>query len=243
MKLKNLFVFGCSFTKDNYQDTWANLVAYDHSLTLHNCAERGAGADFLINRLLTTNIDPTNSLVMIMWPSADRFDLWVDSTTPHLQADVGSASWVDGRQAKFVDHYGNHNTEVGFNLNGSIPRGYKHHYYKFLYTPTQAIHNWYVNIITAQLYLKSKNLKTIMTSAFPINNPIHYHDDKFIVIPEIFNQIDQTMFDNCSQNEGFFNYCKNRNLPFLNSHYPTTQSHRHFVDNVLQSIITNIMKD
>ena len=237
MKFDNLFVFGCSFTKDNYQKTWADLVAQYYNLTLHNCAERGAGADFLVSRLLIEKIDPNNSLVMIMWPSADRFDLWADSTVPHLQADVDYASWVDGKKSKFVDYYGNYSREVGFNLNGSVPRGYKNQYYKYFYNSTQCIHNWYVNVITAQLYLAAKNIKFIMSSAFPLKNPIHYHHDSFVIVPEIYNKIDLNCFVEGSVDEGFFNYCKNKNLSFFNSHHPDTQSHRHFVDNVLNSEI------
>jgi len=239
--LDNLFAFGCSFTKDNYQDTWANLVAEDYNLILHNCAERGAGADFLVRRLLATDIDPVNSLVMIMWPSADRFDLWADSTVPHLLTDMEYASWVDGKHPKLVDYYGNYNDQQGFNLNGSVPRGYKHYYHKFFYTPTQVIHDWYINIITAQLYLKSKNIKFIMSSAFPIRNPIHYHKDTFITIPEIYNTIDLKSFANGSEDEGFYNYCKSRNLTFFNLHHPDAQSHRHYVDNMLKLKITNMM--
>jgi len=243
LKLDKLFAFGCSYTKDNYQDTWADLVAQDYNLTLHNFAERGAGSDFLVRRLLTANIDPASSLVMIMWPSADRFDLWADSTTPHLLNDVEYASWVDGKQPKLVDYYGNYSNKYGFNLNGSVPRGYKHYYHKFFYTPTQVIHDWYINIITTQLYLKSKKIKFIMSSGLPLQNPIRYHYDTFITIPEIYNTIDQESFVDNSEHEGFYNYCKSRNLTFFNLHHPDTQSYRHYVDNVLKSKIEHITKE
>jgi hypothetical protein len=40
---QNIFTFGCSFTKDNYQQTWADILAGSNNLNLINCAERGAG--------------------------------------------------------------------------------------------------------------------------------------------------------------------------------------------------------
>jgi hypothetical protein len=243
MKLDNLFVFGCSLTKDNYQDTWADLIAQDYGLTLHNCAERGAGSDFVVRRLLTADIDPSNSLVMIMWPSADRFDLWADWTVPHLLNDIEYASWADGSQPKFIDHYGNRSNQQGFILNGTIPRGYKHYYHKFFYTANQVAHDWYINVITAQLYLKSKNIKFVMSSAFPIRNPIHHHDNTFITVPEIYNKIDQESFVDHSEHEGFFNYCAERNLPFFSTDHPDTQSHRHYVDNVLKSRYEHVTKE
>lgn len=241
MKLNTLFAFGCSLTKDNYQDTWADLVAQDYDLTLHNCAERGAGADFLVRRLLTADIDPENSLVMIMWPSADRFDLWADATVPHLLNDIEYASWVDGVRPQFVDYYGNYSQHQGFILNGTVPRGYKHYYHKFFYSASQVVHDWYINVLTAQLYLKSKNIKFIMSTAFPISNPIHHHANDFVIIPEIYNTIDLESFVDHSEHEGFFNYCVARDLPFFTTDHPTAQSHRHYVDNVLKSKLETVI--
>jgi hypothetical protein len=80
-----------------------------------------------------------------------------------------------------------------------------------------------------------------MSSAFPIRNPIHYHKDTFITIPEIYNTIDLKSFANGSEDEGFYNYCKSRNLTFFNLHHPDAQSHRHYVDNMLKLKITNMM--
>lgn len=233
-KHKNLITFGCSFTKDNYQKIWPDYIAEDYNLKLYNFAERGAGADFLVRRLLVTPIDPESDLVIIMWPSADRFDLWSDSTTPHLVADYVYASWADGVAPSLVDYYGNYNQKNGFNLNGSIPRGYKKYYYKYFYSAHSVVHSWLTNIITAQLYLKSKNIKHVMMSAFPLTNPLHYHLDSFQIIPEILQQVDQSVFVNDSLTQGFYNFCKNHNLPFLDAQHPDCHSHRIYVDKVLK---------
>jgi len=56
--ISKLVTFGCSFTKDNYQGTWADLVSTDIGVPLLNHAERGAGSDFVIKRLLTADLDP-----------------------------------------------------------------------------------------------------------------------------------------------------------------------------------------
>jgi hypothetical protein len=150
-KITKLYTFGCSWTKDNYQETWANLCAQEYGLELSNFAERGAGASFVVNRILTTKIDPTDTVIAIMWPTADRFDLWADQTTPHLLQDKQYASWPDGTGPKFVDYYGNHSDSKGFNLSGEWPRGYKRHYYKYFYSAQQAVHSWYTNIIMDQV--------------------------------------------------------------------------------------------
>lgn len=241
LKYKNLITFGCSFTKDNYQSTWANHLADDYNLTLHNFAERGAGADFLIRRLLVTPINPESDLVAIMWPSADRFDLWGDLTTPHLIDDYVYASWADGNSPTLVDYYGQYTQTHGFNLNGSIPRGYKNYYYKYFYSAHNVIHNWLINIITAQLYLKSKKIKHIMMSAFPLTNPLHYHQDSYQLVPEIFQQVDQSVFVEDSSNVGFFNFCKDQNLSFFDPHHPDCQSHRIYVDKLLKFKLNELL--
>jgi hypothetical protein len=240
---KNLYVFGCSFTKDNFQKIWADLVAENYNLNLINCAERGAGSAFVIKRLLTTKICPADSLVIIMWPSADRVDLWADHTVPHLLADQQYASWPDGRSPQLVDYYGHYNHVQGFNLNGSVPRGYKHYFYKYFYTAHLAVHDWFLNVITAQLYLKNKNINYIMTSAFPLLNPIHYHQDSFEIIKEIYQQIDLETFVYNAETQGFYNYCVDNKLSFQDLHHPDTQAHCNYVNNILKFKIDKLLEN
>jgi len=240
--ISKLITFGCSFTKDNYQDTWADLLSKDIGMPLLNYAERGAGSDFVVKRLLTAELDPNEDLVVIMWPSADRYDLWADSTTPHLIEDREYASWPDGIQPMFVDFYGNYYNDRGFNLNGSVPRGYKHYFFKYFFSAQQSIHNWYTNIITAQLFLEKQNIPYVMTTAFQLTNPIHYHHDDFSIVPEIYNKINLERFVDHAEHEGFLKYCETRQLPFFNSNHPNTQSHRHYIDNVLKYKVESLLK-
>ena len=237
----NLITLGCSFTKDNYQDTWASLLAKDLGLTLTNYAERGAGSDFVVKRLLTASVDPDKDIVIIMWPSADRYDLWADHTTPHLVTDRQYASWVDGTTPKLIDFYGQYSVEQGFNLNGSVPRGYKNYFYKYFFSAQQCIHNWYTNIITAQLFLEKQKISYLMTSAFPLTNPIHYHHDDFKIIPEIYNKIDLTHFANNVETQGFLKYCHDNKLSFFDPHHPDTESHRQYVDNMLKFKVEQLL--
>jgi hypothetical protein len=240
MPKKNIFAFGCSFTKDNHQQTWADLVAAEFNLTLNNCAERGAGSEFIVSRLLTEHIT-NQDIVAIMWPSADRYDLWADHTVPHLLEDCKYASWPDGKSPQFVDYYGNYRTDQGFNLNGSVPRGYKHKFYKYFYTPHQTVHNWYINIINAQLYLESCGIKYVMCSAFPLRYPIHYHTGDFKILPEIYNKIKLNTFVDHSEHSGFFNFCLENNYPFLNQHHPASESHCKYVNDVLKLKIQKLL--
>lgn len=233
MAIDSLVTFGCSITKDHYQQTWADLLSQDLGCTLTNNAERGAGASYLVRRLLCTKIS-RHDVVIIMWPSADRFDLWADSSTPHLQHDRWSASWPDGHAPALVDYHGGYGHDQGFILNGSVPRGYKHKYFKYFYSTNQAVHDWYVNIITAQLYLKSLGVRYIMSSTFALKDPLHYHRGPVDTVKEIWQNIDLGAFVDGSCDQGFYNYCANHDLPFRDSHYPATAAHRVYVDRFLK---------
>lgn len=240
--ITKIFTFGCSFTKDNYQQTWADLLAERYCLQLLNRAERGCGANYISKRVLTSDdIDGRDSVVVIMWPCADRYDLWVDSTTPHLLDDVDTASWPDGKKPMLVDLQGGRKRIDGFILNGSVPRGYKNYHYKFFYSPYQAVHDWYANIIQTQLYLKSIGVPMLMVSAWPLVCPLQYHIDDFKIEKSIFDKIDRTLFAEISQDLGFFNYCRQQNLEFLNDHYPATSAHENFSKNFLYAPFENII--
>lgn len=239
--IKNLATFGCSFTKDNYQQTWADILKDRFGLNLINHAERGAGSSFVVKRLLTCDIDFESTAVVILWPGADRYDLWADETTPHLLNDKIYASWPDGKSPNFVDYHGNYRSDFGFNLNGSVPRGHKHQYYKFFYSAHQAIHDWFVDVITAQLYLGSKKAKFLMASVFPLTNPIHHHKGTGEIIREIYNKIDKSNFVTDSETEGFFNFCCNNNLPFQDSNHPSTKAHEIWVNRIVDSRFKDLL--
>jgi len=100
----------------------------------------------------------------------------------------------------------------------------------------------YTNIITAQLFLEKQNIPYVMTTAFQLTNPIHYHQDKFFIIPEIYNKINLEHFVDHAEQEGFLKYCETRNLPFFNTNYPNTESHRYYVDNVLKYKVESLLK-
>ena len=238
--MNRLITFGCSYSKDNYQIIWPDLVAKQLNLTLDNKSERGSGADYISKRLLSSELDPETDLVVILWPGADRYDLWADASTPHLLADADTSSWLDGKQPILVDYNGNYRNDKGFILNGSVPRGYKHKYFKYFYSPSQVVNSWYTSIVLTQLYLKSKNIRHVMATAFPLRYPVQYHHDMLEINEKIYANIDQSVFVDDSESVGFYTYCEDNHLPFLNQHYPNTESHQIWVDNFLLPVIKRL---
>ena len=242
--IKKLYTFGCSFTKDNYQLTWADLLAKHLGLDLVNRAERGSGADYISSRLLMSDdILDSESLVAIMWPCADRFDLWADDSVPHLVHDQIHASWPDGQRPMLVDLHGEKSQHKGFILNGSVPRGYKHQYYKFFYSPYQTVHHWYKNIILTQIYLKSRGISNIMMSAFPLQYPIQYHHNYCAIESKILALIDLNQFLGPCLDLGFQPWCVENKLDFFDRHHPDTRAHEIWLQQFVFDRVEKIFYD
>lgn len=229
-KLKNLCVFGCSLTKDNMIDTWANLLAAKLQCNLSNFAERGAGYNYIVQKIISTPIDQ-DDLVVVMWPSADRFDLYVNDATPHLQQDVVRSSWLDGTKPSFVDYSGRYNQERGWYINGSVPRGYKHYYYKYFYTQTMHVNAAWTSIVLIQNYLDKKQIPYLMCNSYPLLDLIQYHDDTIKDFnTDIYQQINLQKFVQDADTSGFINLVAAEKFVFFNPHYPNTDAHQWYLD-------------
>ena len=80
--MKHLLVSGCSFTNDYKFKTWPR---YLHDIKpdtqLYDVSFPGAGnhyiAESVIQTILTNNLDPADTLVMVMWSGVSRKDLLV----------------------------------------------------------------------------------------------------------------------------------------------------------------------
>jgi hypothetical protein len=236
-----LVVFGCSLTKDNYIDTWADFVSKDLNLPLCNFAERGAGYDYIVQKIQTTTINDTD-LVIIMWPSADRFDLYVNAATPHLLNDIEHASWLDGTRPTFVDYQGNYNCNNGWYINGAVPRGYKHLYYKYFYNQASHVNKAWSLIALTQRYLDSINSNYLMCSSYPISNLIQYHNDGIIDFNyPLYDAINFEKFVKDSRTNGFIDLVSNQQFKFFNPHYPDSDGHRWYVENYIYPKINELL--
>lgn len=237
---QRLVVFGCSLTKDNLIDTWADLLAKDLNIELVNYAERGAGYDYIVQKALSADIR-RNDIIVIMWPSADRYDLYVNSATPHLQKDVLHASWLDGCSPAFVDYNGNYNQTSGWFINGAVPRGYKHYYYKYFYNQTTHVNKSWSLIVLLQHYLNTLDVRYLMCNSYPVSNPIQYHDDGVDDFNySLYDKIDFNKFVNDADKIGFIQLVQNKGFTFFNPHYPNTDSHQWYIENYIKPKIFNV---
>lgn len=240
--VKLLSTFGCSLTKDNYQDVWPDILASKLNVELNNYAERGAGYVFISDAIVKNINKIKNSLCVIMWPSCDRLDLWVNDEVPHLQNDLEYASWLDGKVPAFCDLDGKYNTNSGYYLSGAVPRGKKHLYYKYFYTQRYHIDQAWKTIVLTQQFLNSHNVKYIMCNSYPLSDLTQYHDNGTTVFEnEFLKQINLSKFVDNSLNEGFIQYCQHNRLEFFNRHYPKTVAHELYTNKVLLPKINNLL--
>ena len=176
-----------------------------------------------------------------MWPSADRFDLYVNQAVPHLIDDVNHASWPDGKEPSFIDYLGNYQKNSGWYINGAVPRGFKHYYYKYFYTQTSHVNHAWATIVSTQSYLNTIGVSYRMCSSYPLTNLIQYHNDGVEGFnQEIYKKINLDKFTKDSDKTGFIRLTKNKKFNFFNQHYPNSDAHGWFVDNyMIPSICTD----
>jgi len=82
MPIKNLIINGCSFSDDRLTPTWASFLRQQFpDLNYHNLAAGGAGNEYIcrstMNFLAGQNLDPKETLVLIMWSGTGRKDLHI----------------------------------------------------------------------------------------------------------------------------------------------------------------------
>jgi len=237
-RYKKLVVFGCSLTKDNYIDTWADLLSKKLNCELYNFAERGAGHTYLIQKLYTSFVNDSDTLCVIMWPSADRFDLYVNSAVPHLQSDIEFASWLDGQKAQFVDYNNQYNSSHGWYINGAVPRGYKNKYYKYFYNQTMHVNSFWSTIVSAQNYLDNIGANYIMCNSYSVANPVQYHDDGVKDFNfALYHKINFGKFVRNADCTGFIDLVNDQQFKFFNSHHPNTDAHEWYLNNYLLPMI------
>ncbi len=243
-KYEKIVTFGCSLSKDNYQDVWTDVLSERINAKLINYAERGAGYSF-ISDMLVKNIDNLkDSLCVIMWPSCDRFDLWVNDETPHLQKELKYASWLDGKTPKLCDLNGVYNDTVGYHLSGAVPRGIKHVYYKYFYSQESHVNDAWKTIIMTQSFLAMHAVEYIMCSSYPLMDLTQYHVDAHDVTYDssFLSQIDLSKFVDDSLSEGFIQFAKREKSEFFNAHYPKTRAHDLYVDKKILPLLNKFTK-
>jgi hypothetical protein len=235
--MNNLITFGCSLTIDFYQKTWPHYLAKKLSYNLINLAQRGAGLDYIVKRLVQEKINPENSLVAIMLPSADRFDWFIDLESPLQKEAVSIASWQDGKEPYLILPSGEKSLKNGYCLSGGQHRGIKKTWFKYFYSEAKAELDLWNHVLFLQLYLSSCKIKYFFTSAYDLDQLIEQKINKGKsqnLSFSFISKLDKTKFIMYKESTGFLNFCKHKQLNFDTAdQYPDTTAHLQFVEDVL----------
>lgn len=235
----NLVALGCSLTKDNYIKTWPDYLASMLDMNCVNLGARGAGLDFVSKRLISYCLNKTD-FVTIMLPSADRFDWYIDNNSPLQEEALQTASWQNGRFPELLTIDGETSLESGYCLSGGEHRGYKKYWFKYFYSETKALLDYWSTVLFLQKYLESENVCYVFTSAYDKDNLIEQPYNKANAIHQMVNnitsKIDFSKFVYYNNDEGFLNFANQHGFEYFDKNHPNTKSHQHFAEYVFQQV-------
>jgi hypothetical protein len=229
-KYKTLLVSGCSFTHNNSEDhfSWANDLAVWTGMDIVNLAIPGAGNTHIANSIILhierEQLDPKDSLVLVMWSGIARID-WI--------ADRELSNFKD--TYPFTYNYDQHNELI---VGGSWwhRENNKTHiiktlieYSKYQTTHSLALDSW-LSMTSLINYLNAKGFEHYHTSILD-----HGFDKEEMWVDynkelaELKLSLDRTNW--ISPCIG--NYCKDLNMLQDDNFHPTMQGHEKWTREVL----------
>lgn len=232
---KVLLTSGCSFTIDHFQKTWADYLEESTDHQLCNTAARGAGIDFVKYRVIYECSKNTPNLVMIMLPSVDRFDLYVDSGHPLKDDLIQISSWQNGATPSLIDIDGKISVTQGFSLTGGEHRGFKKHWYKYYYSEESMLLKYWTDVLTLELYFKSREISYRFTTAYDRSDMVEQQQNRTghgSMCQYVLDQIDWRNFIFYDGDRGFLSYVRDQGFQIKNNH-PIDAAHQSWVDNVI----------
>jgi len=228
-------VAGCSFTKDQYQDTWADYLAESFGFDLANIGARGAGIQFIQKRIMYFCNEVKPDYAAIMLTSIDRFDLYVDNHHPLKQAAIDLSSWQDGAKPSLIKLDGSPSTDYGYSLSGGHMRDYKTYWYKNYYNESFALLDYWTCVLSLQNFFIVKNIPYVFTSAYDKHHMIDQPYNKTgseINLNFLFDQIDWSKFAYYDGARGFLSFSKDRKYQEIKAH-PVSAAHLAYTQEIL----------
>jgi hypothetical protein len=244
MSLK-IITTGCSFTKDHYQKTWADYLSKQiKNSQINNIAARGSGIDFLTTRLMFECVTQKPDLVVILFPSADRFDWYLDSEHPLVSHATSVASWQNGKNPTLINIDGSLSDLHGYSLTGGENRGYKKFWYKYYYNEESISLNYWSKIVLLQNYLDNNQIKYCFSLAYDqddlVEQQIRKKDKCKTDLTWLYSQINWNNFALFNQTQGFLSFCKAKNFDIVKNH-PVTEAHQAWTSEILMPTISKVL--
>jgi hypothetical protein len=233
--VNSLTTAGCSFTLDNYQKTWANYLAEGLGYELTNLGARGAGIDFISKRVMYHCSHNQTDLIVILLPSADRFDWYLDQYHPMRADGIDIASWQNGQGPSLMTLDGKVNYDEGYSLSGGEIRGHKKHWFKYYYSETSALLNYWTTVYNLENFFKVNHIPYYFTTAYNKNSLVEQSCNQTKNTGNfkwIFDCIDWDRFIFYQTDKGFLKFTQDQKFGVINNH-PISDAHRCWVNEIL----------
>lgn len=230
-----LLVSGCSFTKDKFQKTWPDYLAEAINYDMINAAARGAGIDYIRYRIMYECAKYIPDLVVIMLPSVDRFDLFVEPSHPLKEEIRSICSWQDGIGPGFLDLDGNNNPDYGFCLSGGEHRGYKKNWFKHYYSKSGALLKYWTDVLGLINFFQNNKINCRFISAYDKDHMVEQDintSNNQELHQYLYHWIDWDQFIFYKDDQGFLSFVKDHGYE-IQKHHPVTQAHQAWVDKIL----------
>ena len=240
--IKNLVVSGCSFTAGyhNNQKPWPFWTAAALGVKCHNIAFSGAGNTYISNSIVDylekTQLDPEETVVVVMWSGTRRKDIRVDAEFWKLLDYKFKFKSTTGDDCCYVGSCGGHNA---WNSNSDTKR-----LFEMLYLATDGVSackDTMMNFINLKNYLQTSGYMYKFTSFYnqwELNREcsdageylLSYYGDKIT----LYQQLDYTDWFFINENkDGLWEYTKTNKLIAEDNWHPTDQAHRQYAENIV----------
>jgi hypothetical protein len=244
MNSLHIIASGCSFTKDLFQKTWPDYLAQSLNVDIVNIGARGAGIDFTVKRIMYYCSQHQPDLVIVMLPSVDRFDWFLDDQHPLLDSANQIASWQNGKNSSLVNLDGTLSQSSGYCLTGGEMRSFKTHWFKYYYSEASAQLDYWVKVYQLQLFLLSRNINFCFSTAYDRDYLVEQSANKSGAnsnLGWIFDLISWEHFVFYKQTSGFLSFVKDYKFQIKKNH-PETLAHEAWTKQILLTKIFECVK-
>jgi hypothetical protein len=209
--------YGCSFMQGDSVDpdlVWAAVLAKKLNATVRNRGQN-AGSNKLAMTYLFEDVcknDYSKTLVLFSWTGIQRTTFWCE----------------EKEYKKWVPVLPGHTSPDKFisNINSA--------YYAELYTDYEALHTSYLQKLSVQSFLKSKNIPYLFVNAFT-EDFIFYNDDTMKAFEE---NLDMNHFLFGHNNSIYQNVCLDMSLVAEDNFHPSVQGHN-YISNIAYDFLIN----
>ena len=145
------------------------------------------------------------------------------------------SSWQNGTGPSLVTLDGQLSNIEGYSLSGGEIRGHKRHWFKYYYSESSALLNYWTTVYNLENFFKVKKIPYYFTTAYDKNNLVEqsYNQTKNTGnFSWIFDCINWDRFIFYQTDRGFLSFTQDRNFAVAHNH-PVSAAHESWVSDIL----------